>query len=233
MSDEQARTLFIVRGTAINVKPVFLANLLALWGGLSWLARRRVPERSWPACLLVGAGSALALLAADLGHAVAHIFSARYAGAPMDEVLISEGMPRTLYEDNDVSPRVHRLRALGGPIFSAVGLLVSLLLRSLTPRDSTMRELVNWSCLGHGFILTGSLAPLPMVDGGSILKWTLVERGRTPVEADTVVRQVDLAMGAAATAAGATLALRRHWLPALGLAAAGVLALAIGLRGER
>jgi hypothetical protein len=44
----------------------------------------------------------------------------------MDEVRISLGMPRTLYRENAVSPDAHRLRALGGPIFNALGLLVSL-----------------------------------------------------------------------------------------------------------
>lgn len=45
-------------------------------------------------------------------------------------------------------------------------------------------EVADCSSVGHGLILTGSLAPLPIVDGGSLLKWTLVERGRTPAEAD-------------------------------------------------
>ena len=44
----------------------------------------------------------------------------------MDEVRISLGMPRTLYRDNAVSPNAHRVRALGGPIFNLVGLLLSL-----------------------------------------------------------------------------------------------------------
>jgi hypothetical protein len=135
-------------------------------------------------------------------------------------------MPRTIYVDNDVPPRVHRLRALGGPIFSAVGLLTSFLLRLMTPSGSITREVVDWSCIGHGLILGGSLAPLPIVDGGSILKWTLVERGRTPEEADAVVKQANLALGAAATTAGVGLAAKRHWLPALGLLAAGAVALA-------
>jgi hypothetical protein len=78
-------------------------------------------------------------------------------------------------------------------------------------------------------ILIGSLSPLPMVDGGTILKWTLVERGRTIEEADTTVRQADLALGAGTTAAAAALAARRRWLPALVLAAAGALAIGAAL----
>jgi hypothetical protein len=230
--------VFTVWGTAVRVKPAFLANLIGLWGLLTWLAGRGHPERPWPLRLLVGLLSMTALMVADLGHAMAHTISARYAGAPMDEILISEGMPRTLYYDNDVPPRVHRLRALGGPVYSAVGLAISCLVRGLAPRDSLAREVAGWSCLGHGFIFGGSLAPLPIVDGGTMLKWTLVERGRTPEQADEVVAQVNLSLGTALTATGVAVAATRRnrsarrnksaarrWLPALGLIVAGAIAI--------
>ena len=236
--------VFTVWGTAVRVKPAILANLIGLWGLAAWLAGRGHPERPWPLRILVGLLATTAMMVADLGHAMAHIISARYAGAPMDEILISEGMPRTLYHDNDVPPGVHRLRALGGPIYSAVGLAISCLLRGLAPRGSLVREVAGWSCLGHGFILGGSLAPLPIVDGGTMLKWTLVERGRTPEQADEVVAQVDLSLGAALTATGVALAATRRkgsarrrqpalrrWLPALGLTAAGAIAI-VAARGK-
>ena len=232
----EPRVLFTVWGTPVKVKPVFWANVLGLWGLMSWLSGRGKPERPWAMRLLAGLLSALALLVADVGHAMAHILSARYAGAPMDEILLSEGMPRTIYHDNDVPPQAHRLRALGGPIYSAVGLLVSLGLRAPAPRGSLAREVAGWSCLGHSLILGGSLVPLPIVDGGAILKWTLVERGQAPEEADEVIRQVDLSLGLAATATGVALAVarrgaspRRRWLLALGLIAAGGIAIAAAL----
>jgi hypothetical protein len=178
---------------------------------------------------MVGALSTLALLAADVGHAMAHIVSARYAGAPMDEIFLSEGMPRTIYYDNDVPPHVHQLRAVGGPIYSATGLLASLGLRRLAPCASIGHEVASWAALGHGFILAGSLVPLPIVDGGTLLKWTLVERGQTPDEADKVVRQAGLSTGAAAAATGAALATQRRWLPAAGLLAGGAIAIAVAL----
>lgn len=230
--------VFTIWNTAIRVRPAILAYLFGLWGLQAWLAGRGHPERPWPARTLVGLLSTIAMMAADLGHAMAHIVSARYAGAPMDEILLSEGMPRTLYYDNDVPPRVHRLRALGGPIYNVVGLALSCLLRSLAPRGSWVREVAGWSCLGHGFILGGSLVPLPVVDGGSLLKWTLVERGRTPEQADEMVRQVDLSLGTALTATGVALAAAgrqqtaaRRWLPVVGLLAAGAIGIAAG-RGK-
>lgn len=237
-SPQPSEAVFTIWNTAIRVRPAILAYLFGLWGLMMWFAGRGHAERPWPVRILVGLLSTIAMMAADLGHAMAHIFSARYAGAPMDEILLSEGMPRTLYYDNDVPPHVHRLRALGGPIYSVVGLAISCLLRSLAPSGSPIREIAGWSCLGHGFILGGSLVPLPIVDGGTMLKWTLVERGRTPEQADEIVRQVDLSLGAALTATGVALAAAgrqktaaRRWLPVLGLLAAGAIGIAAG-RGK-
>lgn len=225
----QNYALFTAWGTPINLNPAILANLFGLWGLLSWWAGRRQPARPWPVRLVVGALSTLVLLAADLGHAMAHIISARSAGAPMDRIEVSAGMPRTIYLDNDVPPEVHRQRALGGPVFNAIGLAASLMLRRLAPRDSVAHEIAGWSSLGHGLLLAGSLAPLPIVDGGSILKWTIVERGRAEEEAEAVVRQANLALGASVTVTGITLAARWQWLPAFGLVAGGSILLAAGL----
>ncbi len=135
------------------------------------------------------------------------------------------GYARTIYYDNNVPPRAHITRALGGPVFSALGLGISLLMRALLPRSTMAREVADWSSVGHGLILVGSLAPLPIVDGGVLLKWSLVERGRTPAEADLAVKQAGLATGVAAAGAGVMLATRRRWLPALGLIAAGLVAI--------
>jgi hypothetical protein len=227
-ADREA-ALITVLGTPVYAKPAILANMLGLWGLLTWLSGRRPPVRPWPIRLAVAALSTMALLAADLGHAMAHIVSARMAGAPMDRIELSSGMPRTLYLEDDVPPDIHRQRALGGPIFNACGLAASLTLHGLTPRDSVTHEVSGWSSLGHGLLLVGSLAPLPMVDGGSILKWTLVKRGNSLEDADGVVRQADLALGASLAATGIALAARRRWLPAVGLIAVGGIAVAAGL----
>jgi hypothetical protein len=218
-----------ILATPIETTPGFYANLLALWAGISWFSGRQHPERSWPTRILAGALSGFALILADVGHACAHSVSARLAGAPMDRIKLSSGMPRTIYDDNQVSPRAHCTRALGGPIFSALGLGVSLLMRALLPHKSMAHEIAGWSYIGHGLILTGSLAPLPIVDGGSLLKWTLVDRGSTPEQADRIVQQAGIATGIAATTAGAALATRRRWLSALGLIAAGIIAIASAL----
>jgi hypothetical protein len=216
---------FSILGTPVKATPGFFANLLALWAAMSWQAGREQPKRGSLDRVLIGGLSAAVLILADLGHAVAHSLSARIASAPMDEIDLSSGMPRTIYHDQDVAPRVHIIRSLGGPIFSALGLATSLAARNFASRGSTAHEVANWSSVGHSLILVGSLAPLPIVDGGVILKWSLVERGRTTSQADKFVYQAGITTGVATAGAGVVMANRRRWLPAVGLIAAGLVAI--------
>jgi hypothetical protein len=212
--------------TPIRVKVIALVNVIALWLVVSWLEMRWHPERDLWQSVLVGFAGMVLLLVADIGHAVAHIFSARYARAPMDEVYISMGMPRTRYSNDDVPANVHRMRAAGGPIFSALGLLISIAVYGLAAEDTIARGLATWSTIGHGFILVGSLLPLPMVDGGALLKWTLVENGRTETEADEVVQRVNTMMGILAGIIGIGLIAVQMWF--VGLIMLGVGGVALG-----
>ncbi len=225
--------VFETLGPTVKISPAVGLNLLALWAGAAILASRREPERSWPIRLAVGAISAVIWASVDFGHALAHSVSARMVGASMDEVRISQGMPRTIYYDNDVPPRTHIVRSLGGPIFNALALLLSLVLRTLSPAGSLGRELAGDAVLGHGLLLAGSLAPLPIIDGGVILKWRLVEGGRSLEEADQLVQTAGVATGAAAIGVGVAVATRRRWLPALGLIGAGTVAIAVALNKLR
>ena len=219
-----------VLDTPLEIAPGFFVNLFALWTGMSWYLGVKHPHWDWPVRIFAGALSGFALLVADVGHALAHTISARAAGAPMDKIDLTSGMPRTVYYDQAVPPRAHILRALGGPLYSALGLVLSLVVRSLLPRKTIAHEVAGWSSIGHGLIFAGSLAPLPIVDGGSILKWSLVESGRSPTEADQVVEQAGIATGIAACTAGAALATRQRWLPAAGLLAAGLISFAAAKR---
>ncbi|MCB8983196.1 MAG: hypothetical protein H6659_05210 [Ardenticatenaceae bacterium] len=184
-----ARTVIHFNGVPVNVRPIFWIAPPTMWLMLTWLAGKRRPERSLGQRLLVALLGLPFPFLADVGHALAHTESAKRAGAPMDQVLLSLDMPRTLYNNNDVTPAIHRQRSLGGPIYSAASLLGSLLWRALSAPDSLSRELADIACLSHGFILTGALLPLPIVDGGVILKWTLVEQGYTPEDANAVVKK--------------------------------------------
>ena len=183
------RTIGHFNGVPVNVRPIFWVAPPTIWLALVWLAGKRKPERSLGQRLLVALLGLPFPFLADVGHALAHTESAKRASAPMDQVLLSLDMPRTLYTNNDVAPAIHRQRSLGGPVYSAASLLVSLLWRALSAPNSLSHELAHVACLSHGFILTGALLPLPVVDGGVFLKWTLVEQGYTPEAADAVVQK--------------------------------------------
>ncbi len=223
-------TLFRFNGVPVKVRPAFWPIPFLVTGVLAWIAGLRQPDRSWLQRLAVGLVALPVALFADIGHAMAHTISARLAGAPMDEILLSAEMPRTLYEHNDVPPHVHILRSLGDPIFSLSCFTLSLLWRSLSSRGSISRELAETSLVGHGFILLSSVAPLPMVDGGTILKWQLVKAGRSVEQADRVVHRASWGLGAALLAVGAILGLvQKRKLVGSILAACGLAGIAAGL----
>lgn len=188
LETDNAKTLYTFNHVPVKAKPPFWLLVGLMWGLFVWVAGRRKPQRPFSQSILVATLSLPLAFLADIGHAMAHTESAKRAGAPMDEILLSADMPRTLYENNDVEPSTHITRAIGGPIFSAIGLTASLLWRSFTSPDSLSRELADVSSFYHGAIFFGSLMPLPIVDGGTILKWSLVEQGHTPEEADGVVK---------------------------------------------
>ncbi len=225
----EGTTFFRFNGVPVKVQPAFLPIPFLVTGVLAWIAGLRRSDRSWLQRLIVGLVALPVALFADVGHAMAHTISARLAGAPMDEILLSAEMPRTLYENNDVLPQTHILRSLGGPIFSLICVTLSLLWRSLSPRKSISRELAEISLFGHSFILLGSVVPLPMVDGGIILKWRLVQAGRSVEQADRVVQRASWGLGAALLAVGVVLGfIQKRKLVGGVLAAGGLAGIAAG-----
>ncbi len=206
------RTLFTFNRVPVKAQPLLWPMLLLVWVGLILLRRRLRPEQSPARTVWVGTLWTFLLLPVDFGHALAHTVSARWAGAPMDEVRLTADIPRTIYYDNDVTPRQHCQRAIGGPIYNAIGLLISLVWRSLAKRGSLSRELAGVSSVGHGLIFAGSLLPVPFFDGGVLLKWSLVARGLSPEEADRRVRQANFGLADVLSAAGARLAAQARQL---------------------
>jgi hypothetical protein len=223
-------TIYRFNGVPVVAQPDFWPAPIMLTGVLAWVAGLRKPERSWPQRLGVALLAMPVALFADIGHAMAHTISARLTGAPMDEILLSSGMPRTLYRNNAVPPQTHIRRSLGGPIFSLIGFSISLLWRRISTPGSLSRDLAEASLAGHSFILLGSIAPLPMVDGGIILKWKLVEAGQSPEQADQTVHKTSLSLGTSLLGLGALLGLlRKRKLIGGLLAAGGAVGMAAGL----
>jgi hypothetical protein len=67
------------------------------------------------------------------------------------------------------------------------------------------------------------------VDGGTILKWTLVERGKTEAEADDVLRRASWLIGILAGAIGVGLLAAQIWIAGLVLVGAGGLAVGMAV----
>jgi hypothetical protein len=214
-------TLYHFNGVPVVAQASIWPAPILLTGLLAWAAGKRNPELTWLQRLGVGLLAIIVALPADVGHAMAHTISARLAGAPMDEILLSSGMPRTLYKNNEVPPHTHIGRSLGGPIFSLLSFMLSMLWYRLSTLGSLSHNLAEVSLASHGFILLTSIAPVPVVDGGTILKWKLVEAGQSTEQADRTVRKTSLALGAVFLGLGFFLAIFQKRKLAGGLLAAG------------
>jgi hypothetical protein len=192
----------VINDVDLIVKPSYWAMPVAIWAGLAGLIRKRHPEIRWSQAILAGGVGSLVISVSDAGHAIAHTVSARMAEAPMDRIILIFGMPRTLYDNNDVPPRAHIIRSLGGPVFNAIGLGLGLLWRATTKPDTPSRDLANIACAINGGLASASFVPLPIIDGGVILKWGLVERGASESEADYTVHVIDIALASLLTILG-------------------------------
>jgi Zn-dependent protease len=133
----------------------------------------------------------------------------------MDAMRITWGMPLVVYyeiNDETVTPREHVLRALGGPLFNLLVLPVAWLFKRRTRPGSAARDIAEAAVGANAFIPIVGLLPIPGLDGGPILKWSLVERGRTLEAADLAVRKVDSVLGVVLAFAGALSFKKRRWL---------------------
>ena len=167
---------------------------LIIWGLFSRASRLRKPERSWIRAGLEGFCQMVVMLGAEWGHNLAHLAASNMIVKPMDQFRIQLGMPRCVYHkinDQDVAPREHLVRALGGPIFNLLALPFTWVARRLTKKDSIAGITARTAFDTNLFLSTISLLPIPGIDGGPILKWSLVEGGKTTQEADEVVKKVN------------------------------------------
>jgi len=223
-----------VFNTPLVVKGITGIPLLELvaWGMLSWVAGRNHPEWSSVKKVTAGALTSLILFASEWGHNLAHTAAAQRIGKPVDAVRIAWGTPLLIYydiNDQNVSPRQHILRASGGPIFNALLVPICWLGKQLTQEDTLPRYVADFALGTNIFISTVALLPIPGIDGGPILKWSLVERGQSPQIADETVKKVNLALGSGlAVTAGVALKKRRKWL-GVTIGAFALTSLAIGL----
>ena len=200
------------------------------WGFMAWLVGRHAPPRTLRQRLGLGALLMPIVLGSEWLHNLAHAAAACLIHKPIDAIRIVWGTPLLVYfdiQDEQVMPRQHIARASGGPIFNLALLTIALLGRSRTRSNTAAREIADAAVGVNALIVGAGLLPIPALDGGAILKWSLVESGRTREDADEIVRRVNgplsgLLMGGAV----ALFATGRRWQAAiLGLLAATALAI--------
>ena len=225
-------------GTVFNTplvakgKTWYPVTQLIIWPIMAWVAKKRLPERSWLQSLGIGALTMPIVLGSEWCHNLAHAAAACMVGKPMDAIRITWGMPLVVYYDiNDetVTPRQHIIRALGGPVFNVLVLPAALLAKHHTDPQSVTRDMANAAVGTNAFLPAVGLLPIPGIDGGPILKWSLVEKGQTPEEADKIVRKVDGGLGILLTLAGVLSFKKRRWLVGGLLMQLAALALSIAL----
>lgn len=200
--DDEAISVGRVFATPLMIKGFtwFPLTQSIVWGIMSWIAGKTQPDRSLAERMRIATFTMPAVLGSEWGHNLAHAAVASWISKPMDAIRITWGMPLCVYydiNDDSVTPRQHILRAIGGPLFSFILLLISIVVRRFSPKESLSREVADVSVATNAFLSTVSLLPLPGIDGGSLLKWSLVERGHTVEEADQVIRKVDGGLGIA------------------------------------
>jgi Zn-dependent protease len=230
---DDVETVGEIFGTPVVVKggTWFPLTELVVWLIMAWVADRKRPDRSRWKNLGVGGLTMTAILGSEWCHNLAHAAAARSIGKRMDALRVTWGMPLVVYYDvNDVevTPREHIIRALGGPLFNGVLLAIAWLIRRFTSRGSVGREVADAAVGMNLFLSTASLLPIPGIDGGPILKWTLVARGHTRSDADKMVKGVDRALGAGLGVATGVAIKKRRWFIGAILGMFTALALAVG-----
>jgi hypothetical protein len=204
---------------------------VVIWVFTTWLAGKRQPGRTFVQRMGVGLLTMPIILGLEWCHNFAHAAAAYLIGKPIDVMRITWGTPLVVYYDvNDtkVTPRQHILRALGGPLFNALLLPASVLFRRRTHSGSVTRDIADAAVGMNAFLCTVSLLPMPGIDGGPILKWSLVEQGASPDEADEKVRKVNGVMGVFLGMASAYAFRKKKGLIGAVMALFAALALAIG-----
>ncbi len=170
------------------------------WGVFTRIASRRKPGSWRIAWSIEGFWRMIATLGSEWCHNLAHVLVSNWVNKPMDVLRIQFGMPRCIYHqinDPQVTSRQHIIRSLGGPIINFLLLPVGWLGRKITREDTIAGVTADTFYQTNLFLSLVSLLPIPGIDGGPILKWSLVERGKSIKEADEVVRKVNgpLALG--------------------------------------
>jgi Zn-dependent protease len=195
-----------------------LATFLVIF----WYNSRRSMKRSMGERIALAGLTSTAILGSEWAHNLAHWTISHKLHKSMDEFQILFGMPRCIYYDlNDpaVTPHQHILRSLAGPLLNASLIPLLVRLRKGCQPGSMAHEIWDAAVGMNVFLATVSLLPIPGIDGGPILKWSLVDQGKTPEQADQVVQNINgpLAVLLGLGSIFAYLRRKRFWALLLGM----------------
>jgi Zn-dependent protease len=223
-----------VFGTPVIVKGLAWLPLVEIAAAafLAWLAGRRQPLSTRAERWRFGLLAMPVVVGSEWVHNFAHAGAARLIGRPMDALRIAWGTPLCVYLDiNDpsVRPREHIIRALGGPLANAGLWLLARMARRLARPGSEAWHVAQAAVATNAFLSTAALLPIPGIDGGPVLKWSLVARGHGVAQADAVVRRVNGPLAAGLGAAAYMAFRRRRWLLGGLIGQFAVLALGVAL----
>lgn len=182
------------------------------WWIMTREAGRQHPQWSWLQRLGVGGMTMAVILGSEWCHNLAHAAAAQSVGHPTDAIRVNLGMPLLVYydvEDPNVAPRHHLVRALGGPLVNALIWGSAFLLRRFTRDGSVARDVADAAVHMNAFLCLVGMLPIPYLDGGAVLKWTLVENGQSPAAADETVKKAST-LTAPGLAGASVLAFKRR-----------------------
>jgi hypothetical protein len=239
MMNQEAQTLTYLGRTPVIVHATnwFPISQVSAFMLMIWYGRSHNPDRAIPERILVAGLSSFLMLGSEWAHNTAHLVASQLTQAPMDEFQIVFGIPRCIYYDLDdprVSPREHIIRSAAGPIFNLSLLPLILAKKRASKPGSSSQEIWDIFLKTNIFLSCVSLLPIPGIDGGPILKWSLVEHGASPEEADQIVRQVNGPLAILLGMGAGLAALRKKRLLALllGTLATSALGIFLGLIKE-
>jgi Zn-dependent protease len=216
---------------AIQSANWFPLSQLLVWTIFTWGSVKSHPSWSGFQHLFLGGMRMVVMLGSEWCHNLAHVVAARQVGKPVDTIRIFLGMPILLYDEPEhpsITPRQHVIRSVAGPICNAVLLLVSKIFQHRIPFTSPAREIVDTAVGMNTFIAAGSWVPVPVFDGGPILKWSLIGIGYAPGKANAITTQVVKIAGAGLIGSAVVAIKKKRWLPALILVLLGFLSLVTG-----
>jgi len=231
--DQPVITIGTVFGTSLAIQgwnwlPL---NQLLVWSIFTWRSIKKHSSWTWYQHTVLGGLRMIVFLGSEWCHNLAHVAAARAIGKPVDAVRLILGMPLLLYNEPEhpsITPRQHLLRSLAGPICNWCLLFISKVFQRVTPAGSPAREVADTAVGMNTFIAAGSLLPVPVFDGGPILKWSLIGRGLSPDQAAKASSQAEKVIGAGLLGSAALAFRKRRWLIAVILTLLGLLSLATG-----